>query len=224
MKKNVETGTPAATYSRLRLCPRISGQNGYQDAFPYRRIILLFQNGAIHLQQPLPMDLFATQNLESSVSASPSWCHPNHPTGHNRLRQIFRDHWEIWCYHRLEREVPANQLAYIQKTVQQLMLCRDPDGGYARYLCPSCNFEHRVPFPCKTRFCPSYVKSAALCGKVKVDNWVNDIAKDMLDVPHLHITLTRCRRNMQICPSYQRVPSAGQAAIASRISSGSRRK
>jgi hypothetical protein len=23
-----------------------------------------------------------------------------------------------------------------------------------------------------------------------VDNWVNDIAKDMLDVPHLHITLT----------------------------------
>jgi len=64
-----------------------------------------------------------------------------------------------------------------------MLLCRDPDGGYARYLCPGCQYEQRVPFSCKTRFCPS-------CGKVRVDNWVNDIAKDMLDVPHLHITLT----------------------------------
>ena len=63
------------------------------------------------------------------------------------------------------------------------MLCRDPEGGYARYLCPGCQYEHRVPFSCKTRFCPS-------CGKIHVDNWVNDIAKNMLEVPHLHITLT----------------------------------
>jgi Transposase zinc-binding domain/Putative transposase len=28
------------------------------------------------------------------------------------------------------------------------------------------------------------------CGKLRVDNWVNNIATDMLDVPHLHITLT----------------------------------
>ena len=53
-----------------------------------------------------------------------------------------------------------------------------PDG-----YCPGCHYELRVPFSCKTRFCPS-------CGKVKVDNWVNNIATDMLDVPHLHITLT----------------------------------
>jgi Transposase zinc-binding domain/Putative transposase len=129
------------------------------------------------------MDLFANQNLVPSVSASPSWCHPNHLTAHNRFRQIFRDHWEPWCYYRMEREVPADQRAYLQKTVQRLMFCRDPDGGYARYLCPGCNFEHRIPFSCKTRFSPS-------CGKVKVDNWVNDITKDMLEVPHLHITLT----------------------------------
>jgi hypothetical protein len=36
-----------------------------------------------------------------------------------------------------------------------MMLCRDPQGGYARYLCPGCQYEHRVPFSCKTRFCPS---------------------------------------------------------------------
>ena len=28
------------------------------------------------------------------------------------------------------------------------------------------------------------------CGKITVDNWVNDITKDILEVPHLHITLT----------------------------------
>ena len=64
-----------------------------------------------------------------------------------------------------------------------MMLCRDPEGGYARWICPGCQYEHRVPFSCKTRFCPS-------CGKVRVDNWVTNITKDMLEVPHLHITLT----------------------------------
>jgi hypothetical protein len=63
------------------------------------------------------------------------------------------------------------------------MSCRDPNAGYARYVCPGCQYEHCVPFSCKTRFCPS-------CGKVRVDNWVNDIVRDLLEVPHLHITLT----------------------------------
>jgi len=63
------------------------------------------------------------------------------------------------------------------------MLCRDPSAGYARYVCPGCGHERRVPFSCKTRFCPS-------CGKVRVDNWVSDIARDLYDVPHLHVTLT----------------------------------
>ena len=39
------------------------------------------------------------------------------------------------------------------------------------------------PFPCKSRFCPS-------CGKVRVDEWTNAIARDLLEVPHLHLTLT----------------------------------
>ena len=60
---------------------------------------------------------------------------------------------------------------------------RDPSAGYARYICPDCGFDRRVPFSCKTRFCPS-------CGKVKVDNWVADITRDLFDVPHLHVTLT----------------------------------
>jgi len=113
----------------------------------------------------------------------PTFQRPDHPTGHNRFCQIFRDHWYLWCDLRMENEVPADQRANVTNIVQRMMLCRDPEGGYARYICPGCGFEHRVPFSCKTRFCPS-------CGKVHVDNWVNNIAKDTPKVPHLHITLT----------------------------------
>ncbi|MBA3075812.1 MAG: hypothetical protein FP831_19625 [Anaerolineae bacterium] len=92
----------------------------------------------------------------------------------------------------MKNEVPVDQHENITNIVQRMMLYHDPEGGYAPYICPSCGFacavpagtgEHRVPFSCKTRFCPS-------CRKVHVDNWANDITKDILEVPHLHITLT----------------------------------
>lgn len=88
------------------------------------------------------------------ADSSPSWRDPTHPTGHDRFRHIFRDHWHTWCDLRLE-EVPADQQAYVRKTVERMILCRDPNGSYALYICPGCKYEHRVPFSCKTRFCPS---------------------------------------------------------------------
>jgi hypothetical protein len=39
-----------------------------------------------------------------------------------------------------------------------MLLCCDPEGGYARWVCPGCHYELRVPFSCKTRFCPSCIK------------------------------------------------------------------
>jgi hypothetical protein len=50
-------------------------------------------------------------------------------------------------------------------------------------VCPGCQLRHVVPFSCKTRFCAS-------CDKVRVDRWDSAIAQDLLDVPHLHLTLT----------------------------------
>ena len=63
------------------------------------------------------------------------------------------------------------------------MGCRNPQCGYARYVCPKCHEERIVPFSCKTRFCSS-------CGKVRADEWVRRISQELLDVPHLHLTLT----------------------------------
>jgi hypothetical protein len=44
---------------------------------------------------------------------SPSWRDPAHPTAHARFRHIFRDHWDSWCYLRLDAEVPLDQQAYV---------------------------------------------------------------------------------------------------------------
>jgi hypothetical protein len=68
----------------------------------------------------------------------PSWRDPNHPTGHDRFRQLFRDHWDWWCEQRLEDEVPPDQRTNVRKIVERMMLCRDVNAGYARYICPGC--------------------------------------------------------------------------------------
>jgi hypothetical protein len=72
------------------------------------------------------------------ADSSPSWRDPDHPTAHDRFRQIFRDHWDTWCDLRLEDEVPPDQRAYVRKTIERLILCRGPSAGYARYVCPGC--------------------------------------------------------------------------------------
>ena len=111
--------------------------------------------------------------------------------GSDRFRQIFIDHWDRWLdLH--EEDIPTDQRAYVRKTIQKMIPtqfvrcwvgCRNPKSGYARYVCPGCGDERIVPFSCKTRFCPS-------CGKVRTDEWVNRISTELLDVPHLHLTLT----------------------------------
>jgi hypothetical protein len=50
---------------------------------------------------------------QAPFSTAPSWRRLDHPTGHNRFRQIFLDHWDRWCDLRLEDEVPYNQRTYV---------------------------------------------------------------------------------------------------------------
>jgi len=144
------------------------------------------------------MDSSSLQNQTPFCSASPSWRNPDHPTAHDRFRRIFRDHWLTWCDLRLEVKVPPDQRAYVRKTVERMILCRDPSAGYARYVCPGCGFDRCVPFSCKTRFCPS-------CGKVKVDNWVNDIAF----VSSFRYTVCRWQQHGPACgcPNQSKSPS-----------------
>jgi hypothetical protein len=46
------------------------------------------------------------------LAVRPSCQRIDYPTGHDRFRQIFRDHWDRWCDLRMEAEVPADQRAF----------------------------------------------------------------------------------------------------------------
>jgi len=58
--------------------------------------------------------------------------------GSDRFRQIFVDHWECWWDYRRE-EIPAEQLAYVQKIVEKMMGCRMKLPGF-------CGHEDKVIF------------------------------------------------------------------------------
>ena len=64
--------------------------------------------------------------------------HPKY--GSDRFRRIFIDHWEHWWPGRRE-ELPADQRARVQKTVEKMIGCHYPQSGYGRYVCTECNVE-----------------------------------------------------------------------------------
>jgi hypothetical protein len=64
---------------------------------------------------------------------------------------LFNEHWDTWCDLRLEDKLPPDQHAYARTMVERMILCRDPKGGYVRYVCPGCGLDRRVPFSSKTR-------------------------------------------------------------------------
>ena len=90
-----------------------------------------------------PVAVASASTRTASRSTRPSWRRPDNPTGHDSFRQIFLDHWHHWCDLRLEDEVPPDQRAYVCEIMQRLLLCREPDAGYARYVCPGCEYELR---------------------------------------------------------------------------------
>ena len=69
--------------------------------------------------------------------------HPQTTYGSDRFRQIFIDHWHRWLdLH--EEDIPADQRAYVRKTIQTMIGCRNPQSGYARYVCPGCALLKRI--------------------------------------------------------------------------------
>ena len=92
-----------------------------------------------------------------------------------RATCIFLDHWRRWHDLRLKHAVPPDQRAYVDKIIQRLMLCHRPDGGFARYVCPDCEYELLVSRP-RRRAKPASAPPAArlwreLNRAVRVDAW-----------------------------------------------------
>ena len=69
------------------------------------------------------------------------------------------------------------------KEVEKMLLCRDPKGGFATYLCLSCGETKIIPFSCNSRLC-------SRCGKKYTDIWAEELANYLLPCIHRHIVLT----------------------------------
>ena len=50
------------------------------------------------------------------------------------------------------------------KEVEKMLLCRDPKGGFATYLCTFCGETKVIPLSCNSRLC-------SRCGKRYADIW-----------------------------------------------------
>jgi hypothetical protein len=92
------------------------------------------------------------------------------------LKTIFQEHWiEFKKTHKV-REV-------VSKEVDKMLKCRDLKQGYSEYCCPRCREYKYVAFTCKSRFCTS-------CCKKATEDWVEQLRKELLNVPHRHIVFT----------------------------------
>lgn len=96
------------------------------------------------------------------------------------IKQIFEDHWVDF---KNEQRLRLRQS--VVEEVEKMLNCRDfAKLGYAVYRCPDCGrVERIVPFSCKSRFCNS-------CGKVAVDNWIDNACSWFLDIAYHHLVFT----------------------------------
>ena len=93
------------------------------------------------------------------------------------MKEIFRDGWQDFKSRHPRYEG-------VDEVIQKMLGCGDPANGYALYLCPECQEEHRVAFSCKSTFCLS-------CAREYGHRWVERV-KAMLHpgVGYRHLTLT----------------------------------
>ena len=92
------------------------------------------------------------------------------------LKEIFRENWEKFVQKYTVRSV-------VKKEVEKMLSCRELNKGYKEYHCPECGEKRFVAFTCKSRLCTS-------CGKIATEEWIEELGREMLDVPHRHMVFT----------------------------------
>lgn len=93
------------------------------------------------------------------------------------IKQIFIDHWDEFTkkYNNI-REVVFHE-------VNKIMKCGSLENGFLEFKCDTCGEVKRVGFTCKSRLCSS-------CGKIRMDDWVEDLTKRMARANHRHVIFT----------------------------------
>lgn len=92
------------------------------------------------------------------------------------IKKIFAENWDQFEQKYLVRPT-------VSKEVLKMLKCRELSQGYSEFCCPDCGEFKYVAFTCKSRFCTS-------CGKKATEQWVEQLSKELLDVPHRHMVFT----------------------------------
>lgn len=94
------------------------------------------------------------------------------------IKRIFKDHWRDFTrlYGYKIRKV-------VYQEVNKIMYCGDLDKGYIEFECHECGETIKKGFTCKSRFCTS-------CGKVYVDNRVEELLGKLIKTKHRHMVFT----------------------------------
>lgn len=95
-----------------------------------------------------------------------------------KIQEIFVNHYE--CF---RKENVHRTRKVCDDEVKKLVRCKDENYGHILYECSECGEQKRVPFTCKSRLCTS-------CGKIRTDNWQNDIKETIYNVQHRHVVFT----------------------------------
>jgi len=100
--------------------------------------------------------------------------------GKHSIKEIFlhNNHWQKFSqkHHSLIRST-------VFENVDKVFSCKTDKLGFHQYVCTQCGTSKKVPHTCKSRFCSS-------CGKVAVDNWVQNSISKFPDIQYRHIVFT----------------------------------
>ena len=94
------------------------------------------------------------------------------------IKQIFIDHWDDFT-----KKYGKNIRESVFHEVKKMMQCGSLENGFLEFKCDTCGETKKVGFTCKSRLCSS-------CGKIRIDDWVEDLVKRMARTHHRHVIFT----------------------------------
>jgi hypothetical protein len=94
------------------------------------------------------------------------------------IKQIFIEHWDGFT-----KKYGNNIRESVFHEVKKMMQCGSLENGFLEFKCDSCGETKKVGFTCKSRLCSS-------CGKIRIDDWVEDLVKRMARAHHRHVIFT----------------------------------
>ena len=110
-----------------------------------------------------------------SSSSDSSFCNLDKFDKKWSVKSILQDHFETYLKSHTPRLVEL-------KEVNKALTCYEDKRGVFVYMCPKCNFTHKVKIGCNSRICSS-------CGKRYADAWSSSLSRYLFKVPHRHVVI-----------------------------------